>query len=192
MPSLSRRVTIYAGVGALCLIILALLVFQKEIKAQYHFLHLCNKPRYLAYILHEPEGSPQRAAVRKYLRSREGKTALFEHVLWIVGQTIDKFVEAKRPYIVLSVDVEQGRLEIMDEWRISAESEEAKSVVFRNDPPKVQDSPVKAGSFKTKRDSQRVTWNWIQLISEYLDDGEQVTVDRYPGIVVEFRRKLPR
>src|SRR5687768_3950018 len=102
-----RRVAIMAGLGSLALIVFAATVGRKEIATQYHLFRLRKYPAYFRSILNEPEGTPQRAAVRKYLESEDGKIALIKECLppsrmmLLVG-----FTPAQTPQVSVYVSLE--------------------------------------------------------------------------------------
>jgi hypothetical protein len=111
MPSSPRRLTILAGLGSLALIVLAATVGRKEILTQYHLFRLRRDPAYFPGILGDPEGTPRRAAVRRYLESADGKSALIRECLppsramQLVG-----FSSRQTPHVNVYVSLQQIKL----------------------------------------------------------------------------------
>jgi len=111
MPFSPRRLTILAGLGSLVLIVFAATVGRKEIETQYHLFRLRKDQAYFRSILSEPEGTPRRAAVRKYLESTDGQSALIRECLppsrmmQLVG-----FSPRQTPHVYVYTSLEQIKL----------------------------------------------------------------------------------
>jgi len=71
-----KKLTILAGAAFLGVLIFAGVVLRDEITIQYHSFRLRREPQHLHQILSNPEGTNERAAVRRYLATEEGKVAL--------------------------------------------------------------------------------------------------------------------
>jgi len=111
MLSSPRRVAILAGVGSLILLVFAATVGRKEIATQYHLFRLRKDPVYFRSILNDPEGTPQRAAVRKYLESENGKTALISECLPPSRQMLlVGFTPAQTPHVSIYASPEEMKL----------------------------------------------------------------------------------
>ena len=74
--SRGKTIALLSATGVFGLV--AVGVFYKhELLAPYHLYKLNNSPKYFLEILERPEGTPERKAVRLFLRSEEGKAVLF-------------------------------------------------------------------------------------------------------------------
>ncbi len=78
-----KAIALFTGAGVIGIAVLGF-IYWKELAAQYHLYKLRSNADYFSEILEEPEGTPQRKAVRAFLRSDEGKEALFRQYAEVV------------------------------------------------------------------------------------------------------------
>ena len=78
-----RTIALFTGAGVIGIAVLGFL-YWKDLAAQYHLYRLRSNVDYFLAILEEPEGTPQGKAVRVFLRSGEGKEALFRQYVEVV------------------------------------------------------------------------------------------------------------
>jgi len=113
MGSSPRRIAILTGLGSLALILFAATVGRKEIATQYHLLRLRTDPAYFRGILDQRDGTPQKAAVRKYLESVDGKCALIRECLPPSRQMLFRgFTAEQVPRVYIDISIEQIRLSV--------------------------------------------------------------------------------
>jgi hypothetical protein len=72
-----RRLAVLSGLAASA-VLASGLVFWKDLLTEVHLGRLRASPGYLKKMLGKPEGSPETRAVRRYLKTEEGKQALAE------------------------------------------------------------------------------------------------------------------
>ncbi len=80
-------IALLSGAGVIGISVLGF-PYWKDIAAQYHLYRLRSNVDYFLEILEEPEGTPERKAVRAFLRSGEGKDALFRQYAEVVLKSV--------------------------------------------------------------------------------------------------------
>src|SRR5262245_50556652 len=165
------------GVGA---VLIGSLPFWKEAVIAYHLRRLRQEEGYLPRMVVEPEGSPGRAAVLRYLASEAGRTALADLYL------PETYGVAMRAY--------QGRWEEMTDFLEMSLAMDVRNQRWQVRGPLVNGSGT--GSYRSEADwldapapsKHGVSWSTILAVEGLLPvlRGQVIRLPRYPGIAFEL------
>lgn len=87
VASRGKIITLLSAAGVFGLVITGLF-YREELLARYHLYKLNNSPKYFLEILERPEETPERKAVRLFLRSEKGKEALFREYADVLTKSV--------------------------------------------------------------------------------------------------------
>lgn len=170
-----KSLIIFAGLGFLA-VSLAVLLSREEIAIRWRLRHLRGNPEYLGTILDEPEGTPERAAVRRYLTTAEGKRALIQHSL--PRSEIASMSRSRPPRLQIYLDFERKTVRFVCDVPVGAEGGFVEFI------PGFFVARVSRGY----RGELVVSEAWLELAAEHLVKGELLELPELPGTCFEVGR----
>ena len=165
-----RTLTILAGVGFLAVSIVVALSWE-EVRIHRHLRHLRGDSAYLGKILVEPEGTAERAAVRRYLETDEGKRALIRHVL--DDSVITSLSDSPPPRLQLCLDFRRKAVQFREHVMVDMEVDGEDSM------------PAQSIRSVLVHGAHSATTAWLELAAEYLQ-GEHLHLPELPDVVFEL------
>jgi hypothetical protein len=166
-----RTLTILAGVGFLAVSIAVALSWE-DLRVRRHFRHLRGDAAYLEKILDEPEGTPERVAVRRYLETEEGKRALIRQAL--DESAIQSLGDSPPPRVQICLNFRRKGVQFREEVTADLEDDGEDSI---------------PGTLSTRgvqvHGANSATTAWLELAAEYLQ-GELLELPELPGVVFEL------
>ena len=166
-----RILTILAGTGFLAVSIAVALSWE-ELRIRRHLRHLRGDPAYLGKVLDEPEGTPERAAVRLYLETDEGKRALIRHSL---DETVIKNLSDSPPRrLQLCLSFKRKGVQFREEVAADMDEEGEDSIPGMLSTREVQ-----------VHGAHSATTAWLELAAQYLQ-GESLDLPELPDVVFEL------
>ena len=171
-----KKLTILAAVGGLA-VALGIASSWQEIRIRYHVHRLHSEPDHLRSVLDAPEGTPEKVALREYLKTREGQKSLMNALL--LPDLIQRVAEDGATHVALWVDVARNEVHFMNRAALGADGVE---------------KPANRQGFTSQCHHMRVDWRWLPLADEYLSDGDQLTSSRHPDLTFVYMigKNLPR